>query len=214
MSESLHDRLRLILARVEEQVAPEGSADEATLRESLEQAPDAEIRRRVLDAAEPSSTRRAALAVLAGRLRTELTLAEVLLPLLDEADTELARDAILASPPFDPRMTERLRALLDDHRQHLWSEAAQLLARRKDPKILPYLVAWLRRGDLARSEVAFGCLEWVLDEEDHHTLLRRLWDLGEPTGDARKRLAEELSNLGDPVGSFLLEAQGPTSDSS
>jgi hypothetical protein len=137
-----------------------------------------------------------------------------LLPLLDDADIELARDAVFASPPFDPRMTERLRALLDDDRAHLWTEAARLLARRQDPKILPYLVAWLRRGDPARREVAFGCLEWVLDEEDHHTLLRRLWDLGEPTGDARKRLAEELSKLGDPVGSFLLDAQGPTSGSS
>src|SRR5262249_47501838 len=103
-------------------------------------------------------------------------------------------------PPFDPRVTERLRALLDDPKTHRWIAAASTLARRKDPKILRRLLAWFLHGDRDHRNVAFALFPWLLDDDDRLTLFQRAWKAGGRDDDDRALLASGLLGLGDRAG--------------
>jgi hypothetical protein len=204
MADAIPDRIQRALARAAEAI-PQAETEADRQRRRLESAPDDLLRVVLHDRGEPHVARVIALNTLAFRLRREPTLTDLLLPLFDDPDVELARAAIQQAPPFDPRMTERLRALLDDPRPSHWSAAATALARRKDPAVVSRLMAWFRRGDQAHRNVAFSNLSWVLDPEDHLALLLRAWEVGGHDDDDRAMLAAGLLSLGEALGFPFLE---------
>src|SRR5262245_55107689 len=128
MSEPLSERLQRQLARVAQQIQ-QTETESDSQRRRLESADDDTLRRVLYDRSEPRAARAHALMFLLSRYRRELALTEILLPLWDDPDEEIARQAIEYVPPFDPRVTERLRALLDDPKTHRWIAAASTLAR-------------------------------------------------------------------------------------
>ena len=211
MSEPVPDRLRRVLAQVAEHIH-RGEAEAEQERRRLEAADDATLRRVLSDRVASRAARLTALGTLVSRLRRDRALSELLLPLFDDPDDELARQAISYAPPFDPRMVERLHALLDDPREGHWSTAAATLARHHDRAILPRLLAWFRDGDRPHRNVAFAGLAWLLGPDDRRALLQAAWDQGGRDDDDRAMLAGGLLDLGDPRGVPFLESLARRAD--
>ncbi len=133
MGDPIAERLREVLARVKA-IAPGGaSEEEEARRRKLEETPDAELERIARGRAEPVEQRTAALGVFVERNRTEKGAADLLLELLEDPEEAIALEAIRRALPFDMRMVERLRALMDDPREAFWSEATLALAQAEGP---------------------------------------------------------------------------------
>jgi hypothetical protein len=207
MAESAPDRLQRVLAQVAEHIQ-RGESEAEQQRRRLEAADEPTLRRVLADRGESRAARMTALGALVSRLRRDLALSDLLLPLFEDPDDELVRRAISCAPPFDPRMVERLHVLLDDPREGRWSTAAATLARRNDRAILPRLLAWFRDGDRAHRNVAFACLPWLLGPDDRLALLQAAWDQGGRDDDDRAMLAGGLLDLDDPRGVPFLESLG------
>src|SRR3954471_7191736 len=114
MNPSLSESLR----RVNALIAGQGPSNPD--RASLDAIPVEILRQTAANRSAPSSDRRAALSALSERLRGESGFSEIVLLLVDAPNDPLPREAILAAPPFDVRVIERLRLLLDDPRPAVW----------------------------------------------------------------------------------------------
>lgn len=157
ISESLQQRLAAIAAQV---VPPEstGPGDPDPLAGvSID-----ELKRILGDRSRPTHLRIAAIDHLGRRLRTELELGPTLQDVWADPDEAVALAAIRTAPPFDAGVRDALRALLDDPRPAFRAEAAELLARRKDPVALETLLRWVESGDADRYELALDGLAILL----------------------------------------------------
>ena len=148
------------------------------------------------------------------RHRRDRALSDILLPLWDDPDRQLAKMAIEQTPPFDPETGERLHALLDDPERVIWSTAASVLARRKDARIVPRLRDWFREGDADHRNVAYSCLcfHQLLGPDECRALLRKEWDAGGRDDDDRTMLAIGLLGVGDRIGWAFLETHARRAD--
>jgi HEAT repeat protein len=157
----------------------------------------------------PRTSRLTALTVLVQRHRRNpsFDLAQVLVPLWNDPDEELAKLAISATP-HDEKLRATLRALLDDPRPSHWSTAASVLAQRNDTEIIPQLIDWFRNGVQTRRNVAWSCLYFnrLLDAKRCQDLLLEAWEAGGRDDDDRAMLAIGLLGFGNQVGMpFLVD---------
>ena len=158
MSESPADRLRRLASAIaEEPVQVDGALD------------------RVAEVGE-----------LARRLKAEPSLADALIPLMDDPDRQVALAAIAHAPAFDPRATARLRALAGGPPGERRSAALHALARRKDRAILPLALTQLDGDDPAARAEALGWLAWLLRPDELVEAIDRRPSLG---GDPAARAA-------------------------
>ncbi len=206
MADSIRERLRALTERVEALTPGSGEVRPT----DLESATDVELTALARDRGELAPRRIAALAVVVERHRTERLAADLLLSLLDDPEEAVALEAIRRALPFDSRMLDRLRALMDDPRQPFWSEAARALARRKDRDSLPKFLSWFREGDPARRRAALSALDWILFPSERPAFLAAAWESGRGDVEERLLIAEGLLALGDERVVEFLDALADT----
>jgi hypothetical protein len=179
--------------------------ESATQHERLGREPAERLRSVLFDRDEPSTARANALMLLLQR--RDAGIADDLLRLFDEPDPRLWLMAIRSFCPDDPRVLDRLRLLLDDPRDEVWSEAACALARRQDEETLTRIVSWSHGGDVPRTNVATECLVRYENPEALRVLVEA-WDrAGSLDAEARAVLAVALLRKGDTRGlDFLQDA--------
>jgi hypothetical protein len=199
LSDSASERLRQIAIAIDRAVLqPQVPAENPRARLTLED--DDALLRVLTEQTNPLDERSCALEILASRHIRDTSLEDLLSTLFHDPDPRLALAAVRAYPAFGRRMAERLHALLSDPRPEIWSEAASLLARRRDPHILQVTLRWLRAGDDAHFEVALCALDALLAAEDRHEALDRLWNRADLTEAKRLALAAALAGLDDERG--------------
>ncbi|HEV3256735.1 MAG TPA: hypothetical protein VG013_07650 [Gemmataceae bacterium] len=167
----------------------------------LEHAPAGQLIGLVRDPAGLAAARGNALLIL---LKRKDPMIPELLPELFE-DPALGHLAIRYCPVSDPRVSLRLRGLLDHCRDRVWSQAALALARAKDETLRPRLLEWFHQGDLGHRNVAIEGLIH-LDAGQATEIFRHRWGSGGLGEEDRLVLAAALLRLGDTRGLGLLEA--------
>jgi hypothetical protein len=183
--------MRKVLGRIEAELP--GAGGPATESVGWMGGADHEVLRGVAnDRGRPRTERLAALRLLAFRLRTEREFADTVIGLLDDSDPVIVQEAIRSSPPFDARIGSRLKGLVDDPREEVWTEAASVLARRKDRALLARLVVWLREGDRPHRRMAVSLSAWLLDLETRLTFLERCMALDKLDDDDRAFVAAAI----------------------
>lgn len=211
MNDPITDRLRSLLARIESKSSGQShETGESPIRWELLPDPELLSLARNRDARERS--RRKALRVFIERNQKEPAASELLLELLDDPVEGVVLEAIRRALPFDPRLIEKLRALMADPREPLWIEATRSLARRKDRAILPTLSAWFRDGEPNRRQLAIEAMDWLLQPTEKPAIFAAFWESGIGDPSNRLDLAERLLALGDErVVEFLddLSNRGP-----
>lgn len=204
MGDPIAERLRDVLAKVAA-IAPERASESEEPRRRLEALPDTELERLARDRSESEGMRKGALGVFVERNRTEKAAADLLLELLDDPVEGIALEVIRRALPFDTRMIERLRALMEDPREAFWKEASLALARRKDRAILPTLTAWFREGGASHRRLAIEALDWILHPPEKPAVFAAAWESGRGDAEERLGLAERLLALGDERGVMFLD---------
>jgi HEAT repeat protein len=119
-----------------------------------------------------------AIAALLARQRNDKPYIEFLVEASIDPDDAIALAAIRAIPAFSTKGADGLLALCRTDREALRNEAARLLARRKERRLVPILNAWLAGPDPQLRELAIDCLGWVLNPRDAIVVLERLLGLG------------------------------------
>jgi hypothetical protein len=172
MDESLSERL----ARVDALIAKtQGQPQDSG---SLASVPVESLRQTVEDRSRPSAERLAAFSALSDRLRGEGELSEIVLTMIDDPDEELALNAIREAPPFDARVIDRLRCLLDDPRPALWQASASALSRKKDHSLLPRMLDWARNGDADHRRAGLSAVAFLLIPEEHLAVVEEICEDG------------------------------------
>ncbi len=199
--ESPTDRLQRVLARVSEQVSIEATESDVQ-RRRLEEESDEVLTRVARDRERESAVARTtALRILVDRHQRDRSLSALICELMGDPDAPVAEQAIRSSQPFDAQATAKLHALLDEPHAERWSLAASTLARRKDQRILPRLLQWLKQGDRAHFLAALSGLRWFLPEDQFHELLGTLWERDDRDEEEdRLTLATMLLEFDDETG--------------
>jgi len=167
----------------------------------LEHAPAGQLRGLVRDPAGSTAARGNALLILL--MRKDPMIPELLPELFEDPD--LGHLAIRSCPVSDPRVSLRLRDLLNHPRDRVWSLAAFALARAKDESLRPRLLEWFHRGDHGHRNVAIeGLIQ--LDDGRAAEIFRQSWDSEALGEEDRLVLAAALLRLGDTCGLAWLEA--------
>ncbi len=132
------------------------------------------------DSSRDATERCEAIQGLIRQLKTEHRLTALLLPLLDDAVGSVCKAAIRGIPVFDARgAIELWERLLDPGYRHR-GVVVQELARRKDDRLLPYLVGWLRGSDYAQAEWALDGLKWLCRPDSEVELLNPILESRPP----------------------------------
>jgi HEAT repeats len=183
-----------------EQVYRDQAASDAQ-RARLDHAPTEEVRRVARDPAEPLEARSNAMLVLL--IRRDPSVSQIFPEMFEHP--KLCHLAIRYCPLSDPKIVERLHALLDHPRDRIWSAAAFALSRNKDETIRPRLLEWLNHGDHGHRSVAIaGLVE--LDRDHSLEVLRGRW-MEKQDAEDRNVLAAALLRLGDTRGPGFLDAE-------
>ncbi len=158
------------------------------------------------DSAEPVEARSNAMLVLL--IRRDPSVSEIFPELFEHP--KLCHHAIRYCPLSDPKIVERLRALLDHPSDRIWTTAAVALSRNKDETIRRRLLEWLNHGDHGHRSVAIaGLVE--LDRDQAMEILQERWT-EEQDADDRNVLAAALLRLGDTRGLSFLDAEARKSE--
>lgn len=200
MDSSLSDSLN----RVEALIARAGGPAAET---GLGSASIETLRRVVEDRSAPLADRRAALRGLEAHLRGERAFSDLILALIDDPDEDLAREAIASAPPFDGRVVERLRMLMDDPRPAIWEAAASALSRKKDRAILPRMLAWARSGDAEHRRVGLVAVGFLLIPEEHLAVIESICEEG-PRDEADELLLIDALRVAEGRVAFWRKAVG------
>jgi hypothetical protein len=206
MDESISDRIRHLLSGLDSTDSVADASAQTPIAH-VESKDDAALQAIGADRSAAITLRTQAIRELSARHRRDKTQADFLASLFGDPDEPVSLEAIRAYPPFEPRMAERLHRLLTDAREAVWSEAASLLARRKDPAVLARFQGWLRAGDVPHVRVALLGLESLLSAEDRLATLEKVWaEHGGMDEAPRAWLAVALLKLDDDSGlEFLAE---------
>lgn len=183
-------------------------AEAESERRWFEQVASEQLQRFLFDQSEPATTRRNALAVLLGRLRTSPDfpegLATLLEPLLDDPDAEIAAMAVGHFPLIGEQSLDKARRLLDSSQPAVRAEAAAALARVGDTSLLETLLAWFH-GDSEMDRIAaIECLATLKTAAAQETLADAWEQGGRGRGD-RVTLSTALLRMGDLRGITFLE---------
>ena len=201
MDDSLAETLRRVEALRASLGPPDGSVALAP------DAPTEDLRRMVGDRTVPPADRRAAFSALADRLRGEPDLSEMILGILGEPDPVLAPLAIACAPPFDSRVMDRIRSLLDDPTPEIWEAAASALSRKKDRSILPRMLSWSREGDLSHRRAGLAAVAFLLIPEEHLAVVEAICEDG-PRDDEDEAVLVEALRVAESRVAFWRKATG------
>lgn len=185
MSDSLSETMKRVEALLANQ-------EMSQVDESASLQPSSALMACVEDQARTSSERIAALRILSERLQGESELSDLILGLMGDPEPSIVTEAFLAAPPFDVRVNQRMRSLLDDPRTSIWQAAAQSLARKKDRAILPLMMIWARDGDVLHRRTGLAAVAFLLIPEEHLEVVEAICEEGARDDEDEAILVEAL----------------------
>lgn len=190
------DRLRKVLDRLDAH-SPDESSRISDAEPSIAERSTADLTETALDRGAPEVARLAAIESLADRHRRELLHLPTLLALANDPSDRIAEAAIRGLPPFAAETADFLLKRLGSDRPALWRTAAELLARRKEKRLVRTLNHWLVGPDPQRRSMAQSCLCWLLPPEDERAVLENLVRLPQLDEGERREIERRVAKLQD-----------------
>ena len=176
-------------------------------RRALQGLEQSELRRRLYSPSEPTAMRILSLSMLLRGVKRDATrkaeLADLLEPLLDDADPDILCQAIGLCPVRSEEIIAKLRALTHSTNLRVRSEAIVALARQRDPETFVLCTASFQGSDQSERHLAIGAFQ-IFDTDESRKLLVEGLENDYRGEEDRLALAIALLGLGDERGLPLL----------